>query len=1171
MMATTKEELEVKNSIKALLTSSPCVSTISSLQKEYADLIGEPIPYKKLGYNGLEHLLKSIKDVCIVRGCGWYAEVYPVVTEDIAHINEMVTRQKVTPKNRKFAMPRRRFSTPVPVSNYSRSPFAYQNSPINTIPNSRSTVKENMVNNASGVCATNTATTTITTHGLTANTGATTPSSTPQGSNCQRNLSHINENPSRLIEFKTTLTRNSNLQVDQLKSNVEKDSGHAVQHSPQNSINRDDAQSSHMSFQAVKETFEEDISNVPQKVQDNLKTLIAQYPDGIWASDLPTAYMKLFKRVLFYKDYGYVNLVDMCIALKHIFHYIRPGLDDFKLFDKSKPFPESAEKYWTISSSGQAAKKPSHIEPLPDLDWSDFKDRLPSDIFPYGQIIPNQFLPKSTRVGDVFDAVVVEVYDPSKFWFYLGNSVNKTPLDDLMDQLQYFYNDSTNAQEYAVPRAVIKEGLYCVQIIIGEYHRAKVIRVLPQEDCVRLFFIDYGSISKVPMKGLCFLRSEFAALPAQGIRCRLANIAPVTKGITWCRTAVNTFRDMINRKDTKIKISYIDWQEEFVCVFLADVTELNNVHYVNEKLVKEGIAVWCEEKQLKPFSLPIFTSKVKNLHLFPTYSELEYGLAPNSNEMFYLQEMLVPLQFCMPQYFKPIPQVLKEFDYERKSFENSYYKSLKRNHRRFVALNVNKVELISKSRKIDLSIFGKLSGKIAEFTFQPEMLHEENASCKKSVDGLAIIRNKRRNFTCLQLCRDNKELSEKIIKLINITNKQDARLDLNGSPSVSSQSSSPNCSEHSSSSQNEENNFNSTVIDQSKTLDYFNGIQNYEDSLSLGSSDLNIFDNPNAFNSECSGSNHQTGSNSSSPLSPETFSSILHSKIENWKEISDDCNEDEATQTSDPSVAASWHLNNPFREYLMTPVEGQNCCATNSSSNQESSMKNTAASRSLSLASLVSSESDYKEFVPRSARICGDDSSPTALVQYKTQMPEIELCDRINQVEIAPIVDQAISLGESTEISSNETIDSCNYPLNASLNYLAQMLESASRTSRSQVQLAPPVLPHFGPLPNCSETCSIPQYPPWSNDVNYRPASAYPVNFGINTKPPPGYSPAHCSMMYPHQHIQPTVLPSHNIPPIHPNMPLFLGYRQHMHAAPISINNEHDFYAIYNQQFYNGN
>lgn len=73
-------------------------------------------------------------------------------------------------------------------------------------------------------------------------------------------------------------------------------------------------------------------------------------------------FRNMFQRVLFYKDYGYVNLVDMCIALKHIFHYIRPGHDDFKLFDKSKPFPQSAEKHWTISSSGQAAKVNSILD-----------------------------------------------------------------------------------------------------------------------------------------------------------------------------------------------------------------------------------------------------------------------------------------------------------------------------------------------------------------------------------------------------------------------------------------------------------------------------------------------------------------------------------------------------------------------------------------------------------------------------------------------------------------------------------------------------------------------------------------------------------------------------------------------------------------------------------------
>lgn len=49
-------------------------------------------------------------------------------------------------------------------------------------------------------------------------------------------------------------------------------------------------------------------------------------------------------------DYGYTGLIDMCMTLTHIFHYVRPGRDDFKLYDKSKPLPPSAEKVYTIAS-----------------------------------------------------------------------------------------------------------------------------------------------------------------------------------------------------------------------------------------------------------------------------------------------------------------------------------------------------------------------------------------------------------------------------------------------------------------------------------------------------------------------------------------------------------------------------------------------------------------------------------------------------------------------------------------------------------------------------------------------------------------------------------------------------------------------------------------------------
>lgn len=67
----------------------------------------------------------------------------------------------------------------------------------------------------------------------------------------------------------------------------------------------------------------------------------------------------MFKRELFFVEYGYGSLIDMCIALKHIFHYVRPGNDDFKLYDRSKPLPSTAEKSFTIASYDSQLNKVS--------------------------------------------------------------------------------------------------------------------------------------------------------------------------------------------------------------------------------------------------------------------------------------------------------------------------------------------------------------------------------------------------------------------------------------------------------------------------------------------------------------------------------------------------------------------------------------------------------------------------------------------------------------------------------------------------------------------------------------------------------------------------------------------------------------------------------------------
>lgn len=62
-------ETNVKKYITSLLTSTPLLITMQELDKDYRNTIGEAIPYQKLGYNSLEHFLRSIPDTVQVYIC----------------------------------------------------------------------------------------------------------------------------------------------------------------------------------------------------------------------------------------------------------------------------------------------------------------------------------------------------------------------------------------------------------------------------------------------------------------------------------------------------------------------------------------------------------------------------------------------------------------------------------------------------------------------------------------------------------------------------------------------------------------------------------------------------------------------------------------------------------------------------------------------------------------------------------------------------------------------------------------------------------------------------------------------------------------------------------------------------------------------------------------------
>lgn len=53
-----------------------------------------------------------------------------------------------------------------------------------------------------------------------------------------------------------------------------------------------------------------------------------------------------------------------------------------------------------------------------------------------------------------------------------------------------------------------------------------------------------------------------------------------------------------------------------------------------------------------PSELSQFRCKVKQLHFFPTFLELEYGVALNGMEMKEKCELGTPLHLTLPQYFE---------------------------------------------------------------------------------------------------------------------------------------------------------------------------------------------------------------------------------------------------------------------------------------------------------------------------------------------------------------------------------------------------------------------------------------------------------------------------------------------------------------------------------------
>ncbi|XP_063916761.1 tudor domain-containing protein 5-like isoform X2 [Zophobas morio] len=629
-----QEENEIKNILKGLLISNPFRSTQQQLWKDFQEMIGRAIPLRKLGFQTFDEYLRSIPDVVQVYGSGPSGEV-EAVTSKSQHINEMVLKQKkAVPKSRKV------YSRPISTVHH-RLPRFFQNKYSVKLPPSTNKKSESTLE------------------------------SPPLR---VEKLDHQSETPNNSIQQPAKNVYKPHLHFNHKPQHQEENSDSPVinKNDYSNRINSDlsnqicddsrDCATDYTEQATCLPTEISHSSEVPVKVQTNLLNLLKKFPDGIECTKFPAEYRAMYKKNIHYEEYGYRSLIEMCLDLPKIFNYVQHSSHDYMLYDKKQPLPSQDLKKNSAKHVQTENVITTHVlEDLPKLNWKTSSALLPSDVFTINDQM-SRFFPADIQEEDILDITIGEIYDLSKFWFYMTFG----DLDPLMDELQIFF--SKNSTAYLVPELLLEEGLYCVAMYSGLYHRCVIVNMVPKiPECVRVFFVDYGTVENVPSKEIWFLPKRFGEVPCQAIRGRLANIYPVGENQPWKVSTVRRLEQLITNRVVVGKVTRVDEKDHFVDLYLADITNKDKIFYINDIFVDEGRALYIGDERKKTLVDHDCTPNVRYIHLYPEFYEIEAGMAPTTEERKYIFANKIPMHHYMPQYFdiyynEDIHQIVRDFE-----------------------------------------------------------------------------------------------------------------------------------------------------------------------------------------------------------------------------------------------------------------------------------------------------------------------------------------------------------------------------------------------------------------------------------------------------------------------------------------------------------------------------
>ena len=153
---------------------------------------------------------------------------------------------------------------------------------------------------------------------------------------------------------------------------------------------------------------------------------------------------------------------------------------------------------------------------MPVEDVTSPEDPIFMNVMKPGDEVKQQSLSTVMKIGDLKNIIVGEIFHPHKFWIQFKGGNTSEALEKLMSEMDTFYDQVETAKMFQVPDEFLVSGLICATLFDGRFHRAQVTSVHgPTSVC--LFYIDYGTITKVAKDSILYLDKRFSELPAQAI------------------------------------------------------------------------------------------------------------------------------------------------------------------------------------------------------------------------------------------------------------------------------------------------------------------------------------------------------------------------------------------------------------------------------------------------------------------------------------------------------------------------------------------------------------------------------------------------------------------------------------------------------------------------------